>query len=411
MLTAGIAALFALTGCQEYSVDQLNQRIDDPLGVVLEVDPPDFRFTEACVDDEVVVSLINAGDETVVVDDIDFDAESGALRMSHRNPVPGPFEIAVDERAFVTIQHVPSRPVEVRGTLQIDSNDPRGVQEAILVAEAGSLERTDTFRPQDPPVDVLIAVDTTGSMSVLHESGVITDGLNGLVDDLSRVTDNWKVGVIWGGDPCTRGLVEPSSKTPAIDLGAAFPSPDAPENDRMFSMVEGALSETGQGGCNTSFLRPGSSLSVVVLSNSVPETTKWADIAQNWSSYVEDCRKLSVHALVNSEVYDGVIRPNPYIDAANATGGIVLNAPSETPWATKWSQVGNAVGQRVRPLLLSSVPDPDSIVVEVAGAAWATGWSFDSFLNAVRVTRPVPADDAVDVTYDIDRCLPSECTF
>lgn len=413
MLTTGFVTLWALGACQEFSVDRQGQEgFEDPVGVVLDLVPAEHVFDKVCEEDEMVIALVNAGDEPVVVDDIDFDAQNSALRMSHRNPVPGPFEIPVGESAFVTITHRPSQPVANRGVLQIASNDPRGVAEAVQDVPAVDLSRADTFDPNRRRVDLLVAVDTTGSISGLHASGEITDGLSGLVSDLDRLGTDWKIGVVWGSDPCIRGPVDSTSKDPVADVAAAFPSAAAPENDQMFYMIDDALAETATGGCNAQFRRDDAALGVVLLSNSQPETDReWSEVGAGWTTYVDDCRELVVHALVNAEVYDNVTRPNPYIDAAESTGGVVINSPGKLPWATKWSQLGTSIAERARLLLLSSVPVPSSIALSVEDEAWSTGWSIDTELSAVRLVRPVPEGDLATVTYDIGACLPLECTF
>lgn len=411
MRPLALLPLVVVLGCQEFSVDRQGN-VEDTLGVALDLEPAEHTFTQVCTEEETVISLVNAGDAPVVVEGISYDADISSLRMSHRNPVPGPFEIAVGERAFVTVTNRPSRPVANRGILSVESNDPRGVVEAIQQVDAAPERREDRFDPRERVVDILIAVDTTGSMDSLHRSGIITDGLTALVDELDRIGADWKVGVVWGSDPCVRGPVLAGASDAVASIAAAFPGAKSPDNNQMFYMVDAALAETTTGGCNTNFRREDASLAVVLLSNSIPETDReWSEVGDGWTNYVDDCRDLSVHSLVNVDQFDNVTRDNFYIDAAETTGGVVVNSPGKEPWSTKWGLVGAGMSERTRLLWLSSVPIPESVTVSVGSDEWTEGWEFDEDLSAVRLLRPVPSGQEVSVSYDIDRCLPLECTF
>lgn len=398
-----LIAILGAIGCNEPGLGVTDGRAPDELGPVLEFSPEAFTFSQSCVDDTVDIALINQGDEPLSIDRIRFDAESTMLRLSQSDPTP--FEVPVGESALVTVSYLPTRPLEVHGSLSVRSDDPRGERSAAVIALADDIARTQTFDPHDPPVDVLIAIDTTGSMTTLHDQGTITEGLQGLVDELELATGDWKVGLLWGIDDCITGVVRSdATKDPVADIAAGFPTVAAPENDAMFAMVDAALQQTRSQGCNRQFIRDGAHLAVVLLGNSIPEDRPWHDVVSNWASYKDDCRDLTVHAIVNATFTD-----SPYLAGAEATGGAVVNSLGKSTWNHKWSQVGAAMGDRAVLMPLGHTPDASSVEVTVGGETWTTGWSLDPLLDGIRVVRFVPAGESVQIDYDIAECLPREC--
>ena len=403
--------LLALASCQEFGLDFGDDPTEEPLGLRLELEPESHAFRAVCQQEEVTVRLVNAGDERLRITRVRYNATSGAMRMTHQIPLADPYPLEPGESAPVLITHRPRVPEFAEGFLEVDSNDPRGRLVASQVSEIDVLDRSESFVRDQPEVDVIVVVDTTGSMESLHDEGTIVGGLDRLVSELSNVTSAWKIGSVWGADGCMKGVVDADTDDPAGTLAASFPPPEALQNDTLMFLADEALVETGPGGCNGQFLREGAALHVVLLGNSVPEVGRsWDDTAPRWASYVEDCRLLRVHAMVNSVDFPGTDRPNPYLDAANGTGGVIVNATASGPsWPAKWSAVGSAIGQQIGFLPLEGVPDPATLEVLVDGATWDSGWSLDDERGTVRLVRPVADGTEVEVRYELASCLPLEC--
>jgi hypothetical protein len=92
-----------------------------------------------------------------------------------------------------------------------------------------------------------------------------------------------------------------------------------------------------------------------------------------------------------------------YLEAANATGGLVLNL-CDRAWSSFATQLGSASAQGLLTFLLSSQPDPSTIVVVVDGTAYTAGWHYDPVRNAVVIDVELPDGAVVEITYTSIGC-------
>jgi hypothetical protein len=98
-----------------------------------------------------------------------------------------------------------------------------------------------------------------------------------------------------------------------------------------------------------------------------------------------------------------------YVEASLATGGAILSICNED-WSSYFATIASlsAFGQ-TDTFVLTSIPDPTTLVVWVDGVQVTTGWAYDATWNAVHFdAASVPAPGVqVQAAYDIE----ADCDF
>ncbi len=400
--------LAALSACIEYRVG-VETTIPEPVGPILEVRPEQHLFDEVCEAGSVEVRFTNTGDEPLEITSLRFEATSTAFGITHNVPNAGA-TLKPGERRSATVTFDPSDPEPGEGEITLETSIGTFLARQNATVESPRIE--EVIDAGEPAVDVLFSLDTTGSMGVLYDNGVIADALDDFFGELELVTLDWKAAMVWGQDACARSSVLRSeSADPLAELKKGLPTSEAEENRTLLNLADVALAQTAPGGCNAQFRRDDAALVVVLLGNSIPEEPDtWADLEQDWFAHVADCRLLTVHALVNNVDFDGSVYPNPYLDAAAATSGVVVNATdSGPPWNQKMATAGSVTGDRVGSFPLRGVPRPGSLEVFVDGEEWGNGFVYDDVAGTLRFVRSLAGAKDVRVSYEIDQCVPEGC--
>jgi hypothetical protein len=393
-----------------YSDDVLapEQRVDlIGYGAVpeLEIDPPNYDFGAEFVGcgDEVEVFLRNVGDADLIITAIDYFDPDGLLTMEDSNLLP--LTLVPSQETSVWIDFEAMDQVSVTGQLDVTSNDPRGVVSATQSAE-GVFATTadDTFVvPEDPPVDILFAVDQSGSMDA--HSSQLASAFSALINAIQQVTSGWRIGVVTADAGCFNSGVLTSS-TP--NLQSTFASAVTYENgmmytEKLFQLTQIAMSKTYPGQCNANFLRPNALLHLVLVSDEWEQSgISPASYVSTMQSYKSSPSLVKVSGIICSPSgcghYDG--SDLYYKDAVTLTNGVRLDVMA-TGWATHAQTLAAASLTSINRFELTQTPHPGSIRVWVDGTEWTTGWHYDPATNEVVFDTNPPPSAIVEVDYGV----------
>lgn len=369
----------------------------------VQVDAPDLVLSPAALDlGEVgvgcaasgTVSLTNAGTADLHVEGLSFEGDA-AWTLADGNVWP--LTLAPGASTTVSVSLVPTAQGEVAASLVAVSDDPDGDEVATQVG-AGVLgpRGEDTFDvPENPPVDILFAVDQSCSMD--SHAANLGANFGSLAAELSAVTNNWRVGVVTQQSACfNNGVLSPTTPglaakfTDAVQAGGN----DVPDTERLFSLTLGALNQTSGNACNAGFLRPSALLHVVFVSdeweqsgdigNAGSRALQWVDTA---TTFKGDPALLRASGVICPESgcdwagSDG--RPDGYREAVADTAGARLDI-STSNWGAAAAQIAEASLEGLYDFPLSATPDVSTLKVWVNGVQWTSGWSYDAGGNLVR---------------------------
>ncbi|MEZ4235934.1 MAG: choice-of-anchor D domain-containing protein [Myxococcota bacterium] len=395
---------------------QIEVRSDDPdepvvtvdlqgLGEVpaLQISPDSHVFPTLC-DDTVVLTLANVGVADLEITGLTYDTPKPDLTLL--SDLALPLTLAPDASAQVAVHYQPVSGEPVLGVLSVESNDPRGILTADQSSEASAGDVTESFVVEaNPQIDVLFAIDKSGSMT--DDARRLGQTFGDFIAQVGSVTTDWQIGVVTKDSGCfNNGIITASTPNyadvflDAVDGLQIFA--DADLTEALLAMTDVSLTETGPSGCNVGFRRPGALLHVVTVSDEPEQSGQPYDYWLNrWQGQLADPNQLVVSAIVPTGGCSG--DGTGYIEAANATGGLVLDLCSRN-WSSFATQLGSASAQGLLTFLLSSLPDPSTIVVEVDGVAYDVGWHYDPVRNAVVIDAELPDGAQVEITYTSIGC-------
>jgi hypothetical protein len=403
-------------GQGEASIPVRSNDLDDPevpvdlLGrgllpsLQIEPDPHDFGDIGLSCADEVQLTLQNVGDDDLIVSELSFE---GDLGLSLLEAPALPLTLVPGDWTTATVGATGDVLGAMSGLLWTSSNDPRvevtATQMASVVAGA---EVVDTFAVDaDPPVDLLVAVDQSGSMD--DDASLLGANFGALIAQLEAGTSDWRVGVVTLDSGCFNGgVLAPDGADNATTFAAAVVEGEDREIDddeRLFQLADRALGQVGAGECNEGFLRSGAVLSLVFVSDE-PEQSHDEVSAWTWDFWVARWVTLTgaeplvrVNGVVDldlcNEGADG------YSEAIAATGGVALSI-CDADWVAHAGDLASATTAFLYRFPLSADPEPSTLVVRVDGVETTQLWEYDEALNAV-VFEALPGGSAVEVQYSV----------
>lgn len=361
----------------------------------LVLDPPTFDFGALSVGcgDDVTVSLSNVGTDDLVVTSIDY-AGGADLTLLDWNDLP--LTLAPGASTTVQVAFQPAAAGAQDGTLSVASNDPRGIETATQLGSGGLGARVeDTFDvPENPPVDILFAVDQSCSMDS-HASNLAAN-FSTVAADLSAVTNNWRIGVVTMQNGCLNGgILGPTTTglqqkfTDAVRQG----DDGIADTERLFNLTNTALSKTSGTQCNAGFLRASALLHVVFVTDEWEQSGSRSSAASRANTWVNGAAAYkSSDTLFRAS---GVICPDSgcswaggdggpdgYREAVQYAGGVRLDI-STNNWGNAASQIAEASLAGLYDFPLSEDAEPSTVRVWVNGVEWTTGWHYDIMNNEV----------------------------
>lgn len=376
----------------------------------LVIEPALHDFGQAFVPcgGEVELTLSNVGAQELVLDDIDYATQGGFEVPLSQLRGQLPFRIAPGGSTSLDVTWAPLLAGTETGTLQVWSNDPGGIEEAVQTGEGAYVNTvTEIFKaPSEPAVDVVFLVDNSCSMEK-DNAPTLINNLPGFFGKLRELSD-WQLIQVTNTDGCANGGILDAA-TPNVETRFADNAFDAwPIDETVFeALLEHAalaLSKTGPGECNEGALREGAVLHIIIASDE-PERSgiAWQTHLSAIESYVPSAELLRISGIVDIYGKCGLgvpSGPGGYEEAVDATGGSLLDI-CDPNWGANLPDLAEQVLDGVRTYTLSQLAVASTIDVTVNGVP-TTGFTYGAKTNAITVTEPLVGEgDVVEVTYAV----------
>ncbi len=312
-----------------------------------------------------------------------------------------PLVIAAGEQVDVPVWYTPDDLVEDFGEVWISTD---GIISTTIANQSGS--GTDASSANDEwwqgngpweKTDILFYVDQ--SLSMTDDKARLTSNFSRFIGILESLELDWQVMVVTDEDGChNESILDRDSVGADAQFASAVDGPWGRYTEAGLTLATLALAQADTG-CNTGFLRDESKTTVVLVSDE-PEQSRApvADYVAEMRSYAEN---VSITSIVG-DVPDGCETAAPgtgYVDASIATGGARLSICNED-WSSYFETIAalSALGQ-TDTFVLSSLPDPATIAVEVSGVP-STAWTYDALWNAIVFERASVPAPGVQITAD-----------
>lgn len=415
--TTTVDVAFTPMGVENYGTVHVHS--DDPdspeapvdllgLGAVpeLAITPQHWTFSDTPIPcgDGIELELANIGSELLTI--TEFDYESGGLLSLDASGVQLPITLAPGENTFVNVNFAAVDIGSDTGVLAVTSNDPRGVVEADQNGEgAYDSETTESFaEPGIPPVDVMFLIDQSCSMEG-DNTDDIEAGIPGFITELQNVSD-WQLIQITKESGCANGgildVTTPNPSTLLINNAWNYTNAATYYTEALLQLASIALAQTGPGGCNEGFLRPGALLHIIVASDEKEQSgTNWSTWLTGYEGYVSapELVKVSAIADLNTNCGDGSGGAG-YEEIADATGGVKLNICNSN-WGSNMTAIASDVLAGIQTYNLTDSAVEGSIEVLVDGVA-TTDFDYNADSNSVTVNSPTVSEGGtVEVTYGV----------
>jgi hypothetical protein len=372
----------------------------------IDPDPMDVGATFVGCPEENHVDLINVGNDTLVVSEIEQNGESFALLGTEL-----PLSIAPGESVPVSFSFDPADALEYSAELGVTSNEPLGFRTGAQVGLgkfSGDFE--DTWEiPEDQPTDVLFLVDQSCSMD--DNAAALGVQFQTYIDTLTLFTGDWQIIIANRGSGCNHtGILTPS--TPGYDqifqaevnTGDGELFIDDPE--RLLTAAANSVELTDPAECNAGFMRDEAILHVIAVSDEPEQSIGgWEDQVNRVVAAKGSTSMTRISAIAGRMDgvcgNGGVSEPGTgYNEAVAMTGGVYLDICSD--WSKNMEALALASAQRDT-FELSNTPVDGTIQVYVNGNELAgSAWEYRSDSNSVVVVDPdrIPTSgDLIDITY------------
>ncbi|MEZ4316656.1 MAG: choice-of-anchor D domain-containing protein [Myxococcota bacterium] len=402
--TSGLAALF-LVSCSEYHLSK------DPVDPELPADAPqpDIEVDTLQVDFGVVAPSCVTSRDVVVrnVGDADLVVSGVTVRTGADYAVwGGPMTLAPGQESVLTVEFAPGTVGVSTDSLDIASNDP---DEALVQVGLGGegdalaeiVEEYDQLG-SPLPVDILFVVDNSTSMG--DENLALRNNFNTFIQGFLTLGLDFQIGVVTT-DMQTAGfqgqlqgpIISASTPNPVqqFNQNTDIPFTSVMEEQGLDAAIA-ALTPPLVNGANAGLVRPGSLLSVIVISDEDDQSlATTADAIALLDAYQGDpaLTSLSIVGGPTGGIWPcggflfGAAPVPRYWAVAQATGGIHLNL-CQLDMGTIVQQLAVVAAGLDTVFPLSEVPaDPGAIEVWVDGTPVpqdpANGWIYDGASNSV----------------------------
>ena len=351
---------------------------------------------------EVDIEFKNVGTEALEITDVEYRS-GGQLTFDPRGHAL-PLTLEPGEAIEVGVVFEATVAGADTGTIEVTSNDPRGVVTADQNAEGVYADEvTESFlEPGIPPVDVMFLIDNSCSMADDNRDD-IRQGVPDFIAELENVSNFQLIQVTKDSGCANGGVITPSTPNASdLVIDNAFNAGifEQLTTEALLKQAHNALKLTDNGECNEGFLRPGALLHIIVASD---EEDQSGNNAEHWidlyEGYVSDPALVKVSAIVdvNRQCGDNT-GPGEYRDAATLTGGVVLDICSPD-WGSQMTDIASEVLAGIRSYNLANPTEESTITVAVNGVA-TTDFSYSAAGNTVTINSPpVGQGDVVEITY------------
>lgn len=270
---------------------------------------------------------------------------------------------------------------------------------------------TDEFTQGDGPwerTDLMLYVDQSCSMEDDQQN--IAANFNQLVSALTSLSLDWQLIVATDDDGCHNGPIL-TDETPNVQSGflTLVQGPHGRYTESGLTIGLNALNETVPGGCNEGFLREDSKTMLILVSDEVEQSR------DPWDVMVDN-----IHAIAPTTAITSIAGDYPYgcytaeagwgyYEATLATGGAFLSicAPD---WGSYFQTIATiAATGKTDTFVLSSRPDPSTLMVYINDVQVTSGWAYNDVANAVIFeTASIPESNSrIRIEYQ----LIADCGF
>lgn len=346
------------------------------------ITPEPLSFGKVLVDctrDE-PIRLQNIGDADLVLDTIVQIGDGWTLDV----PFTTPATLAPGASTEVTLT-VHAVEGDMDSQLWVSANDAVGTHVAEQTATGVTDPSvTEEFWQGDGPYDkgdILFFVDQSCSMR--DDKAIINANFESFAARLDSLALDWQVGVVIRDTGCFKnGILTPDTPDVVATFVDAVNGYAGESTEAGLTLTTAALEDTVPGGCNEGFLREGSKVTLVQVSDETEQS------ARPWNTYVDTIRSIAPTASITAiagDVPDGCGRAEPgtgYYEASVATGGAFLSICA-TDWTSYFETIANmAASGLLDSFHLNSEPQPDTLLVQVDGST-VTGWTYDAVTNSI----------------------------
>jgi hypothetical protein len=369
----------------------------------LAIEPASYDFGTGQIpcEDIIDVSLINVGVEDLEIYGVGYEGE----QMSIIDELELPVVLGPEESTAVQVVYTPVEIGAAWGEITVDSNDPRGLVMGDQRGETtyGSTNVDGFEIPENPPVDILFAVDQSCSMEA--DQARLARAFGDFMDAIDTVTSGWQIGVVTVDNGCFNGGIL-DAKTP--DYIGKFADAVGVSSGLMFlteSLVElaaTAVNKTDAGECNQNFLRPGALLHIIVVSDEREQsgdTEGFLQLVQDrkGESLVKVSAVVDIDASCGDQGADN--GSGGYAGAVAVTGGLMLDICDDA-WGSRADELAVASLSGIGQYPLTGQPDIPTIQVFIDGEEITSGWSYDPVDNSVQLDADLDGGEFIEVFYE-----------
>ena len=310
--------------------------------------------------------------------------------------------------ADLEVQWVPGVEGLNSGGQSFISNDPRT---EYLAEQSGTglatseVEDRFTIDP-NPPVDLIFAVDQSGSMD--NDAEALAENFQTLITTLEGVTSAWRIGVLTYDAGCFNGGVlkawTPELSTVFAAAVTAGEDREISDDEALFKILDRGLRQLDA--CNSGFRREDAPLHVVFVSDE-PERSVEQAASWTYDYWLGEYHKVVPESLLT---LSGVVDTEGcnegdagYSEAIAATGGLSMSICT-TDWAQYAEDIALATLNNAWRFELSEAAARGSIQVQVDGTT-SSRWTFDAVSNSVQMAGLQDASEVV-ISYSVQEECP-----
>ncbi|MFT4623295.1 MAG: hypothetical protein ACI8PZ_001951 [Myxococcota bacterium] len=370
------------------------------------IDPPSYDFGTGVIPCDTVLdlALTNVGVEDLEIYGVGFEGDQMVLNEALDLPVV----LAPEESVPVQVVYSPAVIGAAWGELTVDSNDPRGLVVGDQRGETtyGSTNVDGFEIPENPPVDILFAVDQSCSMA--DDQRRLATAFGDFIAEIDAVTGGWQIGVVTLDHGCFNGGILRNS-TPdyygkfeiaVSESGGLF---DTALTESLLQLSAKAAGKAGGGECNESFLRPDALLHVIVVSDEREQSGDPEGYVAQMQGIKGDPNLLKVSAVVDIDASCGDQGADNgsagYAGAVAATGGLMLDICNDA-WGARADELAVASLSGIGRYALSGDPEVDTIEVFIDGEPILSGWSYDASDNSIVLDAELDGGEFIEVSYE-----------
>ena len=316
----------------------------------------------------VTITLKNIGREELTVDGL---AQLGDGFVLDESDLALPLKLEPEETYDLKVTFTPLAIEAYTGELWVSSNggDP-------VVPQTGEGAPVGEFvdewtQPRSNQVDIMFFIDKSCSMEDDKER--LASNFTKFTDKLSAIDADYLVMVATKDNGCKNGTFitkDTAKEEISAQFRQAVDQPGGTYTEAGLMITRNAVNATGGGECNEGFMRDGSMVSFVLISDEPEQSPSGA----SWSENVAAIR----YKAPTAEAGYG------YNEAATATGGLMLSI-CDYDWGEHVSKIADLATQVILPntFYLEDEPQDGTIRVTVDGEEVLTGWRYDETANAI----------------------------